>query len=479
MKEDLNKKSWEEQLREAAGKVEVPPAGAVWEKVKEQLPVTHRRIYFYRWAVAAALLVLIGLGIYFLMPHGSLPKQNTQSFTSEGSHQEEAGSEIQEHAPSAESPLPATDRKKKTLVKNNANVSSHRELDHSGSKTMPSESIAPARPLFSKTQKEKLSIYELPPLSKISWQEIEKDRLHLVEEPSLQYSQKILPFLLQSAGLSTSPEVEDENSATESQKNQEKKLAVGLFFTPGLSYRTLKTSGSAAPSLMDAAPSGPAPGYSLMSPMSANASRINQNEKPMQQRQSWGWESGIRVALDLSKGWFLQSGLSLRETNYLVTAYKGSPGYVNREGTFMATARPMANSNYALSVSRLQEDDRPVHLQNKYLNTELPILVGRNFGNPDKVSFSVLAGAGITYLLNANSVMYAPKSRRYFEDDGYLGAFNSSLILETNLNVPLGSDFHFSIGPVLQYQLSSSYRAYKSVREFPYLIGVKTGISFR
>ncbi len=484
MKEDLNKQSWEERLREAAGKVEVQPSGLVWNKVKEQLPASHGKIYFYRWAAAAALLILIGLGAYFWLLPGQQSHQSVRSLTSRDRLQEKAAPKIPKHRPSAQrSAHPQASRPvKQSIAANTSSLSPSGILEDSGKNAKSSKSISSPRILSQEHPKERPVISGLPHLSKIRWQDIAKEESRVAGTPSLQslqYSERIIQLLLPSAELSAHPDAEAERPVGKSGENREGKLAVGLFFTPGMSYRTLKTPGKSHSPIMNAAPAPSGGGYSLMSPLSTETNRMNRSDKPMQQKESWGWESGLRVTLNLSKGWILQSGLSLRETNYKVTAYKGSPAYVNQSGNSMATARPMANSMYALYVSRLPENNLPVTLQNKYLNTELPLLIGRSFGNPDKLSFSILAGAGITYLLRADAVMYAPKSRRYFSDKDYLHPFNSSLILETNLDIPLSRNFHFSIGPVLQYQISSSYKDYKAVKEFPYLIGLKTAFHLK
>src|SRR5699024_2070567 len=283
----------------------------------------------------------------------------------------------------------------------------------------------------------------------------------------LRYSHAVLRQILKTMGVG-----ESSLAGIPSKQEGRRKISVGLYYTPGMSYRSLKEGTiqqRQVPSDVVSVPPG------LLAVNDENLMmRVTRKEKPMQQKLSWGWGTGLRVGVPFGKNWMLQTGLSLQQTTYDIKAYKQDPAYVTGDGSSSMVAASAANSTFARFAGGPSGVEKSTTLENRYVSTELPLLIGKRFGHPDKLSFTLLAGAGLTYLIHSNAIIYAPQSQRYFSDDDYLSRFNSNLILEANMNIPLGNHFGFSIGPALQYQLFSSYKAYRAVQEYPYLIGIKT-----
>lgn len=490
MKEDkLHSNNLEERLRREAENFEMQPSDAVWEHIRGSLPSGGKRLYLLRWAaVAAVLLVLAGLGWYFLQ----MPVAQKDSSTSGALVLTDSVQSVQKAPGNADQGVAglknaevagAGQEGKAPAVSKDKSL----EADHyaSGQQRGPAYSTwspkeaAAGRSAAGKTRKSQAKAdHPLPLLTRLDWLSGGAGVNPEDAVTSLHYSDRIVQLMLTEAH--TTGGLLAQNSAAAAEKS---KITFGIYFTPGMSYRTLKTGGRpSSGGRMMASPNSPnidgiRPGNAQEF---ASSMRINTTDKPLQQKQGWGWGSGIRVALHLPDNWLLQSGLSLRQTNYDITAYRQDPAYVYNNGAaYTMAAAPMANSNYAQYASRNIANDQVTTLENSYLSTELPLLIGRRFGSPDAFSVTVLAGAGLTYLLHANSVMYAPNSQRYFTDEDYLSPFNGSLILEANMNVPLGKNLGFSIGPAFQYQMFSSYKGYDPVSEFPYLIGLKTAFHLK
>lgn len=484
MKEDrLQDKNFEQRLREEADHFEMQPSAAVWGKIASALPAhsPSKKIFIWKWAAAAAVILLIGgLGWYFLgSPSGQPAIDNPSDLVSTNKHQDARHSLNQE--------------KKNTTVKITTPGKEEKNLATAVAppakriNPSPSDKAAPYgqdqpeslneqtaivqnRPSGTETylQKNLQKNNQLPALQKVTVV-FAQDSLD-TDAITLQYSDRIARLMLEEAAPAAP-------SLARNEAPSKDKISVGLFFTPGVSYRTLKTGGGSSPQSFDAL------NANALRPNNSQGfntlERVNVQDKPLQQKQSWGWNSGVRVALHLSPEWIVQTGISLRQTDYKITAYKQDPAYVSGNGYATVSNSPITNSLYARYAGRTPENSRATTLENRYLSTELPLLVGRRFGNPDQFSLTVLAGAGLTYLLHSNAVMYAPASQRYFSDKDYLHPFNSSLILEASMNVPLSKQIGFSIGPAFQYQLFSSYKNYNSVKEYPYLIGIKTALSLR
>lgn len=488
MKEDkLHHHNWEEVLRKQAENFEMQPSDAVWEHISTALPSGRKRFYVMRWVAAAAvLLFLVGSGWYFLHSPSGGQKAKAPALVLTDSVQKAPDGEGGELAGRTATQGASRDEgtKRAAVPKNEpSKLDDFDDADEPQKKALYSslqpKKASPGR-LFSEKTREKRSTTNSR-LSLLAHLNPLPNREGFKEEAttSVYYSERVIRLML--AGVHPDAPLLARGDAAASGKN---KITFGIYFTPGVSYRTLKTGGapSSSSGRMMASPSPPNTDIVQSGNVQefASSMRINTTDKPLQQKQSWGWGSGIRVALHLPDNWLLQSGLSLRHTNYAITAYRQDPTYVYNNGTASTlAAAPLANSNYAQYASRYAATDQATTLENTYLSTELPLLIGRRFGSPDAFSVTVLAGAGLTYLLHANSVMYAPNSQRYFTDEDYLSPFNSSLILEANMNIPLGERLGFSIGPALQYQLFSSYKSYDPVKEFPYLIGLKTAFHLR
>lgn len=489
MKEDKqHNTSLEQRLREAAENFEMQPSEAVWENIAPMLPGEGgKKVIFLRWAaVAAVLLLLGGMGWYFLQSPTGIKKSNTRQpslVTADSARRADEvldqttainqgatiakkkskKEKLQTSSTSTISPKDDVQRHHKT-----ADIKNHPKFIalHDGGKS--------AKPKSNWKELSKTNLSNgnsgLPILQNITASFADEKSIN--KTLSLHYSEKIAQLMLDAIRPAAVPLLAKKNTSEAMQK-----VTVGLFFTPGVSYRTLKTgSVSSGRQFADVSSAFLRPNTTQNT---ANPVRVNVQEKPLQQKQGWGWNSGLRVAWHFSEKWLLQTGLSLRHTSYEITAYKQDPVYVNNRGFSTMAAAPLANSTYASYVNRYAENNQMASLENRYLSTELPLLIGRRFGDPDKFSLTVLTGAGLTYLLHSNAVMYAPKSQRYFSDEDYLHPFNTSLILEANMNIPLSKNIRFSIGPAFQYQLFSTYKNYDSVKEFPYLIGIKTALALR
>src|SRR5690606_4434090 len=79
MKEEFSNNELEKRLKQEADQFTLPPSEEVWDRINQQLhPRKNRRGWL--WA-AAGLLVLL-LGAYFLWPQGDLPRETVVSTAS-------------------------------------------------------------------------------------------------------------------------------------------------------------------------------------------------------------------------------------------------------------------------------------------------------------------------------------------------------------------------------------------------------------
>ena len=263
--------------------------------------------------------------------------------------------------------------------------------------------------------------------------------------------------------------IQEKGPAAEvARKQWRKKPVLGFSFTPGIGYRVLKI---APPEPVYASPAPPRSGSNSLSSAQASGSRVRFKQEP-----DWSWVAAAQVTIPLGKQWFMQSGLSVTRISYRILAYGTYPAYVQNNGDPSIASRRNINSFY--TTNAVVPVTKPSYIHNRYLAAEVPLLIGWQLGNPDKTSFSIGAGAGLSYLLGSNTVIYSPDSRRYFTDKDYPRTINGNLHLETSVHLPLTEKFRISVGPSFQYQAFSTYKNYPQVKEHPYFLGIKTGLQW-
>ncbi len=480
-----NKDQLEQRLKQAAENYEVQPSDEVWEKLSKKIPSSRSdKVIFLKWgAVAAALIVIVGLGLYFLQ--GSTTDNTVVSqgitkatapeedyYTEENKFQDDKKDAVESNKIALDEDKPKADQHRKAAVAKNNNATPEVYKDKHNTK----ESVADRRNATLASKKELKRHSSLPFIAGNTSFKQQKITLHPRE--SLHYPKEYIQSKIRSY-IATSKDVKREMKKASD-------IAFSAYFAPGMSYRTLDVD-PVSPDRRFA--SGAVQNQTLVQLSEreqATPPSQQGNARQLQQSRDWGWGAGLRMAVTVHKRWKFKTGLALQKTSYNITAYKPSSlsdrdGQVRYMMVQPLTVRDNSIANFAAS-NNMSPDDNKIAFDNQYLRAELPLLIGYNFGNPDKLSLSVMTGVGLTYLVNANAMEYDAGQNRYFtnpETGEELRAWNSNLMLEVSMDVPLSPRLGFSIGPSLEYQLMSSYKNNESVSEFPYQIGMKAAILLR
>jgi len=248
------------------------------------------------------------------------------------------------------------------------------------------------------------------------------------------------------------------------------RLSWGVYLTPGIGYRTFSTRRPHESSTMNMDPgsSGSRPGLTYFT--SRRQTRITYHHSPQQ-----SWAVGARVYYRLNDAWSLQSGLSVSQTGYQARVYEASAAYVDRSGMAQPADAGRPVNSGAMSYAASAVIPKTNEFDVRYLAIEVPAMVHRSIHTRGSLSIDLGAGAGLSYLAGSNSLIYSPVSGRYFSDERRLRDLNADLHLEASLVIPASRHLHFTVGPALQYQASSSYKGYNLVREHPYILGMQLG----
>lgn len=447
MKEEANNDQLERALREEAEDFRLLPSSKVWEGIEKQ--INPRRRYDIVWWIAAAGLLLLLTGTWFVWQHKS-PDTPSKDLT-------QKNKETIKPPQRTWAPLNRQNREKVSQQEEKQSTQTRHQQGITKREPKVSEKKDISAGMAALNEKDSNSSF-LVFLKKIPFSFEQKQENPL---PHLAFSGKI-----NFAEKESNAELANQDSQSEVQKKG--KVSWQVFFTPGISYRSFTINESS----MLGSSAAPAPGNSLAASPSS---------KVIEHRKDDAWEAGFRVSWHLKKGWETQTGLSVMHSGYSIHAFGSYPAYINNNGNTAFTDASSANSYYtayslSLRAAAVPQASSAVFLHNRYLHVELPLLIGKEFGDPQKINVAIAAGPALTYMLSSNSIMYAPGSGRYFTNKDYLKPFNLNFQLEAELHIPLNKKLQFTVGPSFQYQVLSTYENYPLVKEHPYSIGIKTGI---
>lgn len=479
MNDPLEHNDFEKRLKKAAEDFSPKPSGRVWESLRDEL---HPRRRTYTLGAAAAVLLLLAVGVYFLQKEYSSPSLKPS---------------VTEQMPPSASPQTSP-----------AQSNSKNQSDEQGNKGTPPSTLSDGLSAKAQRHKERYLHENNTPAPSAQTtmlrrhnqqnpkpfaineegEQVSDSKIgnQIAEGPGLPFLNNLplRPFSLSSGHYAEAAPLgydnylnnlssvhnqgQEDADLHEKGKSPPEKLHRGIafkiFYAPGMGYRTL-TKGS--PGMMPANSS-----FYLNQSNSLSSALSNLKQQP-----AWSWSAGAGITFPLGKAWSLQTGISVSQINYGITAYGTYPGYIRNNNSYYA-ASPARSFSF-LSTNALTAARPPVsHLHNSYLMGEIPSLINKEFGNPHRVVIRIGAGAGLSYLFHSSPVIYSPSSGRYFTGSYYIRNLNGDLHIETSLLIPLTDQLKIDIGPSFQYQILSSYKNYPAIKEHPYFLGLKTGLQW-
>ena len=202
---------------------------------------------------------------------------------------------------------------------------------------------------------------------------------------------------------------------------------------------------------------------------------INPNEVGNQMRYNAraGLNLGTEMNYSLSKGWQLISGLQLSYTGYNILSHKVHPSFaelVLREGDYGTVSK-----RYITYYGSGEGQDE-ITLHNNSVQLSLPVGVSRSVWQNNNVEISISATVEPLLVLHANAYMLSADGRNYVNDP--------DLMRQSNVSGQIGSTISFSgdkvkwhIGPVIRYQVLSTFKNIYPVNEHLIDYGIRIGIS--
>lgn len=245
----------------------------------------------------------------------------------------------------------------------------------------------------------------------------------------------------------------ENNEAKTKLKNR---LSYQVYVTPAVNYRKLssKTKGSAT---------------------AFASADINQ---VISQKPGFGMEAGAGITYRLGKKLNFKTGLQFNYTNYNIDAMETNhPIFTTillndpRTGYSYAAARTSTTSNVFNSGSTT-----PVTLHNRTYQLALPIGLAYNLSSRNNVDWFAGASVQPTYVFGGNAHIISSDLKSYVSDPSSISTWNLNLGFETYMNFRLGG-YQLQVGPQVRYQVFSTYRNDVALKEKPYAVGFKFGLS--
>jgi hypothetical protein len=198
----------------------------------------------------------------------------------------------------------------------------------------------------------------------------------------------------------------------------------------------------------------------------------NNPEKLVSHRPAIGLELGVHMLYKLNDQFRIRTGLQVNYSKYDINAY--STGQVEPVRIYLEGAP--SRTYYSYSSLRNFGGEKPERVTNQYFQLAIPI--GLEFTFLKRDNFAVTAAGSIqpNYLLNANSYLISTDFRNYAKAPDLLRKFNASTSGEVFVSYETGST-RWQVGPVVRYQLNSSFIKEYPIREHIIEYGFKIAVT--
>jgi hypothetical protein len=242
-------------------------------------------------------------------------------------------------------------------------------------------------------------------------------------------------------------------------KGSSSKLDFQFYLTPSYSYRRLvdDVQGSLSKSYVAAIP--------------VESNYVVDLGHAIQHRPSAGYEIGFSLGYSLNKKFAVRSGFQFNVRQYNIDAFVHSA-----EPTTVSLSADNSNLVYnTTSGFRSIEGSKPIELKNRYYEIALPIGIDWRPINK-KFAWGIAASIQPTYTFDKEPFIITSNYKNYADGSQLMRNWNINANFETYLGYNTGK-YRWQIGPQFRYQLMSTMGNSFPIREYPYDIGIKLGLT--
>ncbi len=235
------------------------------------------------------------------------------------------------------------------------------------------------------------------------------------------------------------------------------KLSYQFYITPAVNYRKLSSETKGSTSAF------------------ANGD-IN---RKISQKPGMGMETGLGLTYSLSKNLQLKAGAQFNYTNYNIDADETNHPII----TTILLNDPATGYSYIAprtsTTANLYNSDalQPVTLHNRTYQLSVPVGLAYKLSSKNNVNWFAGASVQPTYIFGGNAHIISSDLKSYVSDPSSISSWNLNLGFETYMNFKMAKGLNLQVGPQVRYQVFSTYRSDVALKEKPYAVGLKLGLT--
>ncbi len=242
-----------------------------------------------------------------------------------------------------------------------------------------------------------------------------------------------------------------------------KKIAWEVYFSPTISYRSLKENKAFINS-------------TLANTNSLNYyTAISDINSLVTHKPDIGLQMGFAAGYPLTKNLRIKAGMQFNVSKYDIRAYT----YNSEVATIaLNTGAAGANSVSTITNYRNFSGDNASWLRNLYISASLPVGLELKLNRTGKKEFGVAATLQPTYMLGDRVYLLSTDYKNYAEVPSLTRKWNFSGGLEVYAGINTGK-VQWRVGPHVRYQMLSSFDATYPVKEHLFDFGLKVGLMLK
>ncbi len=187
-----------------------------------------------------------------------------------------------------------------------------------------------------------------------------------------------------------------------------------------------------------------------------------------------GYDVGGNLLYRLSKKFSLKAGLQFSFSRYYIKAYNSDPAQASASlSTYFGY---IADSLANYSLARNANPKNPQHFQNRYYQLSIPVGIEWKVAGQGRLEFHLGASLEPGYLLNNDAYVLSSDYNTYSKQSDVFRRWNIQAGAEAFLSYRIGK-VRWELGPMLRYQLLSTYKDSYPLRENLLNYGIRLGFS--
>lgn len=187
-----------------------------------------------------------------------------------------------------------------------------------------------------------------------------------------------------------------------------------------------------------------------------------------------GYDVGGNLLYRLSKNFSLKAGLQFSFSRYYIKAYNSNPAQASASlnSYFGYIADSLAN----YSRARNTDPKNPQHFQNRYYQLSIPVGIEWKVAGNGRLEFHVGATLEPGYLLSNDAYVLSSDYSTYSKQSDIFRRWNVQAGAEAFISYRIGK-VRWELGPMLRYQLLSTYKDSYPLKENLMNYGIRLGFS--